>query len=223
VILAVGPALVVALGVFGHMDSNAAIAGAPIIVWVGGWLAQFAAFFWLMAIARKQNFAWWFIASGATWAADWTMPASPVFLILWPVAFVATALWIAHAELSYEAIAEHGIRATGIVEQVYQPMMNVIINNAYIKRKLRLRIERSDGTAPYEATYNGLFTFGEIPSVGARIPFLVDPSNPRRKTPNKARVHLHPAMGTTSPASSLAYPRSATRRFERCRVRVGKS
>jgi len=57
--------------------------------------------------------------------------------------------------------------------------MNVVINNVYIKRKIRLRIERAYGAPAYETTWNGLFMVGEIPSPGDRIPMIVDPANPQ--------------------------------------------
>jgi hypothetical protein len=179
-LLAVAPGLFVTLGVIGGpINVNTALGGTAVITWVVGWLLQYAAFFWLMALTRKQNFVWWFIASLVPWAADWTTPVSPVLLVVWPVVVFATAVWIARTEGGYESLEEHGIHAKGVVLQVYNPMMNVVINNVYIKRKVRLRVERSDGTAPYEATYNGLFMLGEIPSVGDGIPLLVDPANPQ--------------------------------------------
>lgn len=179
VLLAICPAVFTTYGVIGApITLNAAVTGTSAITWIAGWLLQFAAFFWLMAIARKQNFLWWFVASGVPWAIDWTMGVSPVFAVLWPAVVIATAVWIALAERSYESLEEHGIRASGTVLQVYNPMMNVVVNNVYIKRKLRVRIQRSDGTAPYEADYNGLFMLGEIPSPGDQIPLLVDPANP---------------------------------------------
>jgi len=46
-------------------------------------------------------------------------------------------------------------------------MMNMIITAVYIRRTMMLRIERSDGTPPYEAKYSGTFMLGEIPGPGA--------------------------------------------------------
>jgi len=179
VLLATVPGLYVTLGGAGHFGTDTEIGGTALIAWIGGWLAQFAAFFWLMSLARKQNMLWWFVSAGGTWAVDWVTPVSPILLVACPLAIVATAVWIGVAQHEYESLEEHGIRAGGVVLQVYQPMMNVVINGVYIKRKLRLRVERSDGAAPYEAFYNGLFMLGEIPSTGDRLPLLVDPANPQ--------------------------------------------
>lgn len=57
--------------------------------------------------------------------------------------------------------------------------INVVVNNVYIKRTLRLRIERSDGVPPYEAKYRGTFMLGEIPSPGSVLVLRVDPHRPQ--------------------------------------------
>jgi hypothetical protein len=57
--------------------------------------------------------------------------------------------------------------------------MNVVINNVYIRRRLRLRIQRQDGSPAYEGILKGLFMLGEIPSVGDRLALRIDPANPQ--------------------------------------------
>jgi hypothetical protein len=48
-----------------------------------------------------------------------------------------------------------------------------------IRRTLRLRIERPDGAAPYEAVIKGTFMFGEIPVPGAKLSMMIDPLRPQ--------------------------------------------
>lgn len=174
----VTPAALLQFGAFGHFDINTSIDGALIGLWIGGYLVSFGIF---MGISRivEPGFPAWFAASILPWAFDWTTPFSPYFWLLWLVVAVGFTLRIATHAWREETMHEHGVHANGVVLQVYQPMMNVIINNAYIKRKLRLRVEGA-GAAPYEATYNGLFMFGDVPSAGDRIPLLVDPGDPQR-------------------------------------------
>jgi hypothetical protein len=50
-------------------------------------------------------------------------------------------------------------------------------------RTLLLRIERTDGVAPYEAKYKGLFMIGNIPDEGSIIRLRVDPADPRHFVP----------------------------------------
>jgi hypothetical protein len=158
---------------------NSSIGGPIIAVWIVGYLAQFAVFMWISRIV-DPGFVAWFAASGLPWALDWTTPVSPLFAILWVAIAIAVALWIASHARRDESLKEHGVRATGVVLQVYQPFMNVIVNGAYIKRKLQLRVEGATNVPAYEATLNGLFMFGDVPSVGDRLPLLVDPANPQR-------------------------------------------
>jgi hypothetical protein len=56
----------------------------------------------------------------------------------------------------------------------------VVINNVYIRRTLRLRIERSDGVAPYEVRLKATFMLGEIPEAGTTLPVVIDPARPQQ-------------------------------------------
>ena len=167
------------LGAFGPIDMNTNIPGSLALSWVLGYLAQFAIFMWIMNIVGKQKVLWWFVASLLPWAIDWTVPVSPLFALLWFSVTIAIAAWIALVAQRAQSLKQHGIRATGTVLEVLKPWMNMVINNVYIKRKVRLRIEREDGVPPYEGILNGLFMLGEIPSPGDRMPLLVDPANPQ--------------------------------------------
>lgn len=177
--LLIAPCALELQGTFGHFDRNSAVGGSIVGVWIGGYLAQFGVFLWISRIV-DPGFLAWFAASLLPWAIDWTTPVSPLLATAWVAIAIAVALWIvAHARRD-ESLRERGIRATGIVLQVYQPFMNVIVNGAYIKRKVRLRIDGVTNVPAYEATLNGLFMFGDVPSVGDSMPLLVDPQDPRR-------------------------------------------
>ncbi|HYM01216.1 MAG TPA: SHOCT domain-containing protein [Blastocatellia bacterium] len=183
-IFLLAPGVLEISGLFGQFDMKSHISGAIVLLWVLGYLAQFGIFMWLMTMARQQTIAsalvWWLTASLLPWAIDWTAPVSPLFLLLWGAVTVAVAIWIALSSGREALLQEHGIRAKGVVLAVKKPVWNVIINNVYIKRKVRLRIEREDGAPPYEGLLNGLFMLGEIPSPGDSIPLRVDPKNPQR-------------------------------------------
>lgn len=176
----IAPALLVELGLFGRVDMQTNLSGAVAGLWVAGYLAQFGIFLWIMNIAGKQKIVWWFVASLLPWAIDWSLPVSPLFALLWVPLTIAVAVWIAFVNQREESLQKQGIHATGIVLEVLKPWMNVVINNVYIKRKVRLRIKREDGAPAYEGILNGLFMLGEIPSAGDRIPLVVDPARPQR-------------------------------------------
>jgi hypothetical protein len=188
-LLAVWCVLLLAPGVvevLGSIDIRASIPGYLAGVWIVGYLAQFGVFMWIMNLVGEQKVLWWFIASLLPWAVDWTVPVSPWFLLLGTAVVVAIAAWIGQFTRRAQSLQQRGIRATGVVLEVLKPWMNVVINNVYIRRRLRLRIQRQDGSPAYEGILKGLFMLGEIPSVGDRLTLRVDPVNPQHFDYDKA-------------------------------------
>ena len=90
-VLMLAPAMLLELGVFGPVDTNSSITGALAASWVVGYLAQFAVFMWIMNIVGKQKVLWWFVASLLPWVIDWTVPVSPLFVLLWLPITIALA------------------------------------------------------------------------------------------------------------------------------------
>jgi len=183
---------------FGNVTLNGTLAG----VWIAGYLAQFGVFMWIMNLVGDQKILWWFIASLLPWAVDWSVPTSPWFLLLCAAVAVATAFWMGQSTQRARSLQQQGIRATGVVLEVLKPWMNVVINNVYIRRRLRLRIQRQDedGSPAYEGIFKGLFMLGEIPSVGDRLALRVDPANPQHFAYDKA------ASATAQAASAALAP-----------------
>ena len=170
--------LLLAPGVY-EAFGNVTLNGTLATVWVVGYLAQFFVFMWLLNLVPEQKILWWFIASLLPWVIDWTVPSSTWFLLLWAAVAIASAIWIGRFAQGAKSLQEQGVRATGTVLEVFKPWMNVVVNNVYIRRRLRLSIQRQDGAAPYEGILKGLFMLGEIPSVGDRLSLRVDPANPQ--------------------------------------------
>jgi hypothetical protein len=205
-VLLIAPAALELSGTFGRFDTMTDVVGPMIGIWIVGYLAQFGVFMWISRIVNPGILAW-FAASMLPWALDWTTPVSPLFTALWVVVAVAFALFIASHARRDESLRENGIHASGVVLQVYQPFMNVIINGAYIKRKLRIRVEGVKNVTPYETTYDGLFMFGDVPSVGDRIPLLVDPTNPQRfEYDDSADASADDGSDTTATYSAASAP-----------------
>jgi hypothetical protein len=189
---------------FGNVTLNGTLAA----VWVVGYLVQFGVFMWIMNLVGDQKVLWWFIASMLPWAVDWSVPTSPWFLLLCAAVTVATAFWMAQSTQLAQSLQERGVRATGTVLEVLKPWMNVVINNVYIRRRLRLRIQRQDGSPAYEAIFKGLFMLGEIPSVGDRLTLRVDPANPQHFDYDKASTETGQAA-TAAVASNFGEGRSS--------------
>jgi hypothetical protein len=187
-LLAAWCVLVIVPGVIataGGLTADSDIGGAIVLWWIGGYLAQFFVFMVIMRMVKKNtSFLRWVVASLLPWIVDWTLPLS--WLLLAPLILVAagTAWWILTSADRAEDLRMHGIPAVGTVLKVIEPhFFNTVVNDVYIKRKLRLRIQRSDGTPPYEAIYHGTFMLGEIPDEGSRINLRVDPKNPHHFMP----------------------------------------
>jgi putative oligomerization/nucleic acid binding protein len=198
-LLAAWCVLVLAPGFF-EVGGNVTLNGSLAAVWIVGYLVQFGIFLWIMNLVGDQKVLWWFVASLLPWAVDWSVPSSPWFLLLWAAVAIAVAAWIGLSTQRAKSLQEQGIRATGEVLEVLKPWMNVVINNVYIRRRLRLRIRRDDGTPAYEAIFKGLFMLGEIPSVGDRIALRVDPANPRHFDYDKASTTAVAASADVSSA-----------------------
>jgi hypothetical protein len=190
-VLLLAPGLFEALG-------NTTLNGVLAAVWVVGYLAQFSVFMWMMNLVPEQKVLWWFIASMLPWIIDWTVPSSAWLLLLWTAVAIAVAAGIGRFAQGAKSLQEQGIRATGTVLEVFKPWMNVVINNVYIRRKLRLRIQREDRTPAYEGILKGLFMLGEIPSVGDRLALRVDPANPQHFDYDKASTETAQAASATA-------------------------
>jgi hypothetical protein len=198
--------LLLAPGVYEALG-NVTLNGALAFVWIVGYLAQFGVFLWIMNLVGEQKVLWWFIASLVPWAVDWTVPSSTWFLLLWAAVAIAVAVWIGRVSSRARALQQRGIRATGTVLEVFKPWMNVVINNVYIRRRIRLRIQRldEDGSPPYEGILKGLFMLGEIPSIGDRLALRVDPANPQHFDYDKESTATTAATThTTAHAASAA-------------------
>jgi hypothetical protein len=193
------PAVLGVAGALGDITGDDA-SGASGAAWLIGWLVQFGIYFFLARMAdANARFSWWLVVSVLPWLID-TATSSSAWLIF-PGALVAAAFagWVWTATAGAADLQEHGLPARGEVLQVIEPrFFNEVINGVYIKRKLRLRIERADGTPPYEAVYKGLFMLGEVPSEGSSFRLRVDPAKPTRFAPVKSD---HDTSETPAPQS----------------------
>ena len=193
---------------------NVTLNGTLATIWVVGYLAQFFVFMWVLNLVPEQKVLWWFVASMLPWFVDWTVPSSRWLLLPWTAITIAVAVWIGRFAQGAKTLQEHGIRATGTVLEVFKPWMNVVVNNVYIRRRLRLSIQRQDGSPAYEGILKGLFMLGEIPSVGDRLSLRVDPANPQHFDYDQASsatttVTSHSSAMTTSTTHTPAHAASA--------------
>lgn len=175
-ILIVTPALVAAR-LLDHAGAASA-KGWVLGVWLAGYVVQFVVFLMMSRRAPRPAVLGWVIASTVPWAADWTAPLSPWWLLLWTAVVVGYAAWLVAEVARVDRLRSAGEPGSGVVLEVIRPTLNVVVNKDASRRVLRVRVERSDGTAPYEARVTGTFTLGELPETQDRVALRIDPSRP---------------------------------------------
>ena len=175
-VLIVVPALVAAR----MLDAAGATAGKGWVlgVWLGGYVAQFVVFLAISRRSPRPAVLGWVIASTVPWAADWTTPLSAWWLLAWTAVVVGYAVWLVAGVSRVDLLRSAGVPATGVVLEVIKPTFNVVVNKDASRRILRLRVERPDGTTPYEAGVTATFTLGELPEADDRVAVRVDPTRP---------------------------------------------
>ena len=146
-LLVVAPALLVSV-VFPDTSTGADIGGSVVIIWIVGYLMQIGVFMIAARKATSNAIGGWFLASSMPFVADWSVPVAP-----WsPIAIVAVvgaySVWLYSRIERRDNLQHNGIPAIGTVLEVKKPIMNVVMNNVYIRRTLTLRVQRSDGTRP---------------------------------------------------------------------------
>lgn len=176
-LLVVVPAWIVYV-TFRGVDADTPVLGPAIAIWIVGYLLQLGVFMAAARNARSNAIGGWFLASTMPFVADWSVPVAPWSPIAVAAVVGAYAAWFYSRLERSDTLQHNGIPATGTVLEVKNPIMNMIINDVYIRRTLILRVQRSDGTPPYQADYAGTFMLGEIPSPGDVFDLRVDPRNP---------------------------------------------
>ena len=178
VVLAVAPGLVVG---FLADDLASTTPGWAVGAWIVGWIAQFAVF---MVVARigdlNGNFLIWITASLGAFGVDWGWAWGWWLPVLIAVEITAHALYVYGKVASADALQRNGVHALAEVLEVEHPWMNVVVNNIYVRRTLKVRVTRQDGVAPYETKYSSLFELGSVPDRGDTFSVVVDPGRPRR-------------------------------------------
>jgi len=97
------------------------------------------------------------------------------------------AIWAYRTVDARYRMEAFGVRCTATVIEVLTPTMNVVINNIYVKRSMRVEVTRSDTGQRYEAEVSGLFEFGTVPSPGTQLGVIVDSERPDRVTLDESR------------------------------------
>jgi hypothetical protein len=91
------------------------------------------------------------------------------------------AAWIYLRSSATDRLIHEGVEGTGTVIEVIEPKaINAVVNNGYVRRSVRLTVERPDKTKTYEAVLRDLFKVDELPAAGDKIPLRIDPEDAKR-------------------------------------------
>lgn len=151
-------------------------------VWIAGYVAQIVLF---VGVSRRvrgvtTTVVLWLLAAVLPFGVDWGLGIGWWAVVACVLATTAVGAFVALLLSRAAALQRNGIRATARVLEVKEPRMNVVVNEVYIKRKLRVRIKRDDGAPSYEAWYDDLFMLGDLPRPGDSFRVVVDPKRPQR-------------------------------------------
>jgi len=151
------------------------------LLWGLGFLIQLFVF---TAVAKltetTQMWAWVFI-SVAPWVVNLTVPDNPIWIPVFIIAVGGFAAWIFLRSSATDRLLHDGLDGTGIVIEVVEPKaINTVVNNGYVRRSVRVTVERADKIKTYEAVVRDLFKVDELPAPGDRIPLRIDPQDATR-------------------------------------------
>jgi len=157
----------------------------PVVVAYVFWgLGFFAALIVFIAIARMTQTTelWpWLVASVLPWVINVAVPANPIYIPVFVVAAGGFAAWIFLRASATDRLQHEGVEGTGIVMEVIEPKMtSAVVNNGYVRRSVRLRVERPDKVKTYEAVLRDLFKVEELPTPGDKIALRIDPEDAKR-------------------------------------------
>lgn len=107
------------------------------------------------------------------------MPSGLWLLALWVPVVVGYAYWLERSHDHTDRVLRSGVRGTATVLAVVHHQFQTVVNNAYIRRKLRLSVRTEKGET-FETTMTGTFAFGSEPSPGETFAVRIDPAHPKR-------------------------------------------
>jgi hypothetical protein len=121
---------------------------------------------------------------GALAGAAAAIAAEPLVGTIMVVVFfgvIIVAFWLAwRPQVQRNRLVQQGVAAWATIESIQETGWTVQGN--YGQAKLRLSVERPDGSSPYEAETPALINRFDIPQYqpGSRVQVVIDPRDPRK-------------------------------------------
>lgn len=151
------------------------------VVWGLGFFAALGLFITIARMTETTELWPWLVASVLPWVVNLTVPDNPMYIPVLIVAAGVFAAWIYLRSSATDRLLHEGVEGTGTVIEVIEPKaINAQVNNGYVRRSVRLTVERPDKKKTYEAVVRDLFKVGELPVPGDKIPLRIDPEDAKR-------------------------------------------
>jgi len=151
------------------------------IFWGLGFFASLVVFISIARMTQTTELWPWLVASVLPWVINLAVPANPLYIPVFVVAAGGFAAWIFLRSSAADRLLHEGVEGTGVVVEVVEPKAtSAVVNNGYVRRSVRLRVERPDKTKTYEAVLRDLFKVDELPSPGDKIALRIDPEDAKR-------------------------------------------
>jgi hypothetical protein len=151
------------------------------VVWGLGFLASLVLFTLAAQMTRTTELWPWLVASILPWVINLSVAEHPIYIPVFVVAVGLLAAWIYLRSSATDQLLHEGVEGTGTVIEVIEPKaITAVVNNGYLRRSIRLTVERPDKTKTYEAVLRDLFKADELPSPGDKIQLRIDPEDATR-------------------------------------------
>lgn len=151
------------------------------VLWGLGFIVQLGLFSIIAKTTGTTDMAPWLAASIVPWIVNLTVPDNPMYIPVLALAVGLFAAWIFLRSAAADRLLHDGVEGTGTVVEVIEPKaLNVVVNNGYVRRSVRLTVQRPDKHKTYEAVLRDLFKVEELPKPGDKIALRVDPEDATR-------------------------------------------
>jgi len=151
------------------------------IFWGLGFFASLVVFISIARMTQTTELWPWLVASVLPWVINLAVPANPLYIPVFVIAAGGFAAWIFVRASAADRLMHEGVEGTGVVVEVVEPKAtSAVVNNGYVRRSVRLRVERPDKVKTYEAVLRDLFNVDELPSPGDKIALRIDREDAKR-------------------------------------------
>lgn len=151
------------------------------VLWGVGFFVQLGLFNTIATMTGATDMAPWLVTSITPWVVNLTVPDNPMYIPVFILGVGLFAAWIYLRTAAADQLLHEGVVGTGTVIEVVEPKaFHVAVNNGYVRRSVRLTVERPDKHKTYEAVVRDLFKVDELPQPGDKVALRVDPEDATR-------------------------------------------